>query len=224
MANDDVEYRYAETIPAMYDWLETHPDTGLIHPWTRGEEADPYAIPYDFYVQDATGVTVRLDLNGHLPLFDEEYLYVGWADLDYGEIIKHLGFRTVNDRRFPVKHDLGNSSARSKKSFLMAMERRNRLILSAKWWIVGIDKWRGIEAYNQSLPPHKKIPTQNELANYTNEQLEQFWRSIHFEHPQIHKMNGTLDPNEYWENPVLGGRNMRTLWEEGKLEDAIKER
>src|SRR3990170_1532019 len=53
MSNDDVEYRYTETLPAMYDYIKSHPDVGVIHPWLQGEDAEPGAIPYEFYLQDA---------------------------------------------------------------------------------------------------------------------------------------------------------------------------
>jgi hypothetical protein len=105
----------------------------------------------------------------------------------------------------------------------MAMERRNRLILSAKWFVVGIDKWRGVNEYNKTLPRVKQIPTMFEMAAYSDENLEKFWRSVDFEHPQIRRMNGTFDPNDYWENVVLDGVNTRELFENGQLEEWIRD-
>src|SRR3990167_6785961 len=52
MCNDDVVYKYPETIPAMYDYIRAHPDVGAIPPWIEGELADPTQEPYEFYLQD----------------------------------------------------------------------------------------------------------------------------------------------------------------------------
>lgn len=217
LVNDDVDYKYPETIPAMYDYLKARQEVGAIHPYTQGEPPSPSSQPYDAYLQDATGIIMRLNINGWLPQWDEEFLFTGWADLDIGDHIRRHGGLVINDPRYAVRHDLGNTRRRAKCSYLMAMERRNRLILSAKWWVVGINKWRGIEDYNKTLPRVKQIPTMFELATYTDEELEAMWRSVDFEHPNIRQMNGTIDPNDYWENPVLGGVNVRELSEKGEL-------
>lgn len=215
MANDDVEYLYPETIPAMYDYIKARPNVGAIHPWTQGEMADPFYTPYEAYLQDATGILCRLDINGWLPVWDEAYLYTGWADLDFGLSVEQHGAIILNDRRYPVKHQLGNTKRRAQCSFLMAMERRNRLILSVKWFVVGIQKWRGVDEYNKTVPRVKQIPSMYELAAYTDDELETWWRSLWPEHPQIWRKDGELDPVDYWENPILGGRNIRQMWEQG---------
>src|SRR3972149_2146859 len=165
-ANADLVYGYQETIPALYKWLVEHPDTALIHPFTQGEDAQPFADPYEFYLQDATGATYRLDMTDTrtgekwLPLYDEEYLATGWSDLDFGEeIMWRTGLILMNDRRYPVKHIMGNTRRRDQKSYLKAMERRNRLILQAKWHWAGRDNWKGVEAYNTTVQLSKKIPT-----------------------------------------------------------------
>ena len=211
----DVEYRYTETVPAMYDYIKNRPDVGAVHPWMQGEDADPTAEPYDFYLQDGTSLLLRLDINGWLPQFDEEFLFTGWSDLDLGENIHHHGALIMNDKRYPVKHDLGNTRRRSQCSFLMANERRNRLILSLKWFVVGITKWRGVNEYNKTVPRIKQVPSMYELATYTDDELETWWRSIWPEHPQIWRKDGELDPVDNWETPVIGGRNIREMWEQG---------
>jgi len=181
----------------------------------QGELAEPDAVPYEFYLQDGTALLLRLDINGWLPAFDEEFLFTGWSDLDIGENIKHHGGLVMNDKRYPVKHDLGNTRRRAQCSYLMAMERRSRLILSLKWFVVGIQKWHGVDDYNKTVPRIKQVPSMYELATYTDDDLETWWRSIHPEHPQIWRMDKELDPVDYWENPILGGRNIREMWEQG---------
>lgn len=215
MANDDVEYLCPETIPAMYDYIKARPDVGAIHPWIEGERPEPLAEPYDFYLQDATAILARVEINGWMLQWDEEFLFTGWSDLSLSFEINRHGGKIMNDRRYPVKHNLGNTKRRSQKPFLMAMERRNRLILTAKYDIVGVEKWRGVEEYNKTIPREKQIPTMFEIANYTAEEQELLWRSVVYEHPPIYKMNGEIDPTMYWENPVITGRNIREMWESG---------
>jgi hypothetical protein len=217
MANADVVYNHQETIPALYDYIKERPDVGAIHPWVQGEEPLPHAVPYDAYLQDATGITLRLNMNGWVPVYDEEYLGTGWSDLDLGEEILYRGFRILNDRRWPVRHNMGNTKRRDEKSFLKALERRSRLILSAKWWWVGRADWKGAEAYNATVPVEKQIPSMNLLMNYTDTELETFWRSIHPEHPQIRRQSNTIDHNDYWENPIIVGYSTRDKVEAGEM-------
>ena len=221
MANADVVYRYQETIPILYKWLVEHSDTALIHPFTQGEDAQPFADPYEFYLQDATGATYRLDMTDTrtgekwLPLYDEEYLATGWSDLDFGEeIMWRTGLILMNDRRYPVKHIMGNTRRRDQKSYLKAMERRNRLILQAKWHWAGRDNWKGVEAYNTTVQLSKKIPTRFELMNYTDDELQKFWRSVCPEHPRIWQMDGRLDPNDFWDNPIVTGYDSRKKFQD----------
>jgi hypothetical protein len=223
MVNDDVEYRCVETIPAMYDYIRAYSDVGAIHPWTEGEIAEPNAMPYDAYLQDATGLLAKVDINGWMLHWDESFLFTGWADLDIGFEINRHGGRILNDRRYPVKHVLANTRKRGQKKFLLAMERRNRLILTAKWDVVGIDGWRGVNEYNKTVPPEKKIPSMFEIANYTTDEQDLFAHSVVYEHPPIYKMNGEVDPTLFWENPIITGHNVREMWESGWRPDKDKD-
>lgn len=220
MANADVVYQYKETIPALYE-LVLKGDVAMSHAYTEGELANPNAMPYDDYLQDATSLTHKLELVDRftgepwLPLYDESFLGTGYSDLDLGHMVRRkTGLKIINDPRYAVKHLKGNTKRRDQKSFLKALERRNRLILCAKWTVVGIENWRGVEAYNETVPVEKRIPSLNELSNYTDEELGVIWRSVSPEHDVIFKRNGMVDPNTVWMNPILVGYDTRAKFKE----------
>jgi len=146
--------------------------------------------------------------------FDEELLFTGWSDIDFGSEIEHAGFKNYNDRRYPVRHNLERSVAHSASTFLEAMKKRNKLIVDYKWWKCGRDNWLGVEAYNATLPIEERIPSMNMVAAMSDERQALFADSIHPEHAQIFLKDGEVMPNLTWKNPLIVGYNHRQVWKE----------
>lgn len=144
ITDSDVDFRCSQTIPEMYKSISEHGDWGSIRPWRQGEHAIPSGHVFEKYMEDGTAAIWRL----RVAYCDEEFLFTGWMDYDLGNEMQYHGYKNMNDRRYPVLHDMRGSNAHSRSPILQALKKRNKLILDNKWWVVGRRDWRGVEAYN----------------------------------------------------------------------------
>lgn len=209
--DSDVEVLHDKTIPTLYERLMSTPKAGSIRPWRCGEHIEPWAVLEDKYVDDNTAMMFRLDMG---IWFDEELLFTGWSDVDFGSEIEYAGYRNYSDKRYPVRHDLGRTAEHSKSTFLEAMKKRNKLIVDYKWWKGKRENWSGVEAYNAILPLDERIPSMNMIAAMSDENQRLFADSIHGEHAQIFLKDGEIMPNLSWKNPLICGYNHRQAWRE----------
>ncbi len=211
-ADSDVEFIHQETIPKMYESItgNRYPKMGSIRPWRKGEEAQPSFGLEEKYVDDNTAMMFRLDMG---VWFDEEFLFTGWSDYDVGLEIEYKGWKNYSDRRYPVKHYMDRSNAHSKSTCLLALKKRNKLILDYKWWMCGRDKWCGIELFNETLPLERRVPTMQQIVAMSDENQHLFSESVSPEHHNIWVKDGHEDPNLVWENPIIVGYNTRERFE-----------
>lgn len=212
VADSDIEFLHRETIPKMYEWLSSNKDAGSIRPWRKGEPAQPSQYPPDVkYIEDGSALMWRLNTGAY---YDQEYAFTAWGDMDFGEELEYRGFKNYSDRRYPVMHDMTGSNSHGRSSALNALKKRNKLIYDFKWWLIGRDKWQGVEAYNATVPIEKRIPTVNQIIAYSDEDQELFQSQVSVEHHRIWMKDSRKNPNlETWENPVITGIRTRDIWE-----------
>lgn len=209
--DSDVEIIHTETIPAMYEWINTHEKAGSIRPWRKGEPAQSQHYPPEVkYVEDSTAMLWRIGIGVYM---DEEFAYTGWCDLDLGLQLEQSGYQNYNDRRYPVMHNMDGSNSHSRSSVLQAIKKRNKLLLDFKWYKVGIKNWRGVDSYNRSVPIDERIPTVNQIVAMSNESQELFQQSVSPEHAQIWHKDGRVNPNLSWRNPLVVGYSTREKFE-----------
>ena len=206
--DSDVEVPHRETILALYNFIASTSDAGSVRPWRSGETPMPYQVPSPWYVDDNTAMMFRLDIG---VFFDEEFLFTGWSDLDFGSEIEFRGYKNYNDRRWPVMHNLARSRGHTKSTCLQAMKKRNKLIVDYKWWWCGRENWRGVESFNSTIPVEKRIPTMQQIVSMSNEDQHTLAESIDPEHTQIYRKDQRWPniPNLAWLNPLIVGYSTR---------------
>lgn len=189
----DEEIIYPETVRWMAEWLDEHPDVGLIRPNIEGEPRNFGGYePYDKYLSDGTSIIIRKSTGVR---FDEEFLFTGWSDLDIGEEMMHQGFKVQVDPRTSVLKQPTHYANFS--TFRKGYNARNRLLLEAKWYWCGRDDWQGVDEWNKQNPI-MAIPTIFELAWWSDQRLEDFAESVNMEHPQILIKDGQDSGNTDW--------------------------
>lgn len=213
ITDSDVDFRHQQTIPEMYKSIVDHSDWGSIRPWRQGENPVPYYPIEQKYMEDGTAAIWRLNTGAYC---DEEFLFTGWMDYDLGNEMQYRGYKNMNDRRYPVFHNMRGSNSHSKSPILQAAKKRNKLILDVKWWVVGRENWRGVEAYNQSVPVEKRIPTFPEMLYWSPEECETFQQSVSVEHHDIWLKDGHENPNFVWLNPLICGYSTREEFERSR--------
>lgn len=206
----DVEIIYQQTIPEMHKWISTTSDCGTIRPWREGEHCLPNAPVEVKYIDDGTALMWRMSTKIY---WSEELMFTGWSDLEFGKEMEYHGYKNYHDRRWPVNHKRDGSHRHSSSNILQAIKKRNKLIHDVKWYIVGRDKWQGVEIYNLSVPIEKRIPTINQLVSYSNEDQDRFNQSVSPEHHPIWVKDGHENPNFVWKNPVIVGYSTREEFE-----------
>jgi len=194
----DVELIYPETPHIMAEWMKDHPTVGVLCPNREGEA--PYTggrWPFDKYLADNTAILYRKSVGAY---FDPDFIFAGWNDLDFGNEVEYRGFTVQVDPRISVKKIF--TAYGSWSSFRNAYNARNRLVLEAKWYWVGRDKWQGVDAYNRNCALEERIPGMFELSWWAEERLNAFTASVDHEHPQIRLTGGDDPGNLKWQMPV----------------------
>lgn len=190
----DLIISYPETPYQMAEWLDEHPDVAVLIPNREGEPRNFGGFePYDKYLADGTAMIFRLSIGIR---FDEEFIFTGWSDLDFGNEVEYQGYKVQVDPRTSVIKRATPYGSWS--SFRAAYNARNRLLLEAKWHWAGRDGWRGVENWNEQNP-ERKIPSMFELAWYSETRLDKFAEGVNMEHPQILIKDGQDSGNVDWE-------------------------
>lgn len=188
----DLEIMYPETPHLMVEWMEAHPEVGAMIPNREGERHVGGFSPYKKYLEDGTALMYRMSVGSS---YDEEFVFTGWSDLDFGGAIEQAGYEIWVDPRTCVnKHPTPYGSW---TSFRGAYNARNRILLEAKWCWAGPDKWQGVNDWNENNPT-RRIPTIYELAFWDEQTLTRFAESVCMEHPQILFKDGQGTGNEGW--------------------------
>jgi hypothetical protein len=171
--------RFPDTPGVMASYLDNNPSTALIRPNREGE--DPISRVYKKYLDDGTAWMFRLSSPVR---WDPDFIYTGWGDLDFSNAIEHEHeLPTLYELRSVVKRF---TSYGSWSTYRNAYGARNRLLLEAKWYWVGIEDWMGVDHYNAEIAAHhERIPGAIELAGWSEEMHNQFVASVDLEHPQI---------------------------------------
>jgi len=195
----DVELLFPETPRIMADWLKEHPEVGVLCPNREGEA--PYTggrWPYNKYLADNTAILYRRSVGAR---FDPDFIFAGWSDLDFGEEVKWRGYKVQVETRVSVRKKF--TAYGSWSSFRSAVNARNRLVLEAKWYWVGRDRWHGVQHYNQDcrVLPDRRIPGMFELSWWSEDRLNAFTKSVDHEHPQIRLRGGDDPGNLNWRLP-----------------------
>lgn len=191
----DLEIMYPETPHLMIDYMQRNPEVGAMMPNREGERYVGGHGPYKKYLEDGTALMYRMSVGAR---YDEELLFTGWSDLDFGGEIEKAGYEIWVDPRTCVnKHPTPYGSW---SAFRIAYNARNRLILEAKWYWCGRGKWAGVESWNVNNP-ERRIPTVFELAFWDEQRLERFAKSVNMEHPQILIKDGQDSGNINWRCP-----------------------
>lgn len=193
----DVELLYPETPMQAQEWMKCHPTVGVICPNREGE---PRYVggrwPYDKYLADNTAIIYCKEVGAY---FDPDFMFAGWNDLDFGYEVEYRGFKVQVDPRTSVRKSF--TAYGSWSSFRRAYNARNRLVLEAKWYWVGRDRWQGVEAYNETASRERRIPGLFELNWWSEERLEALTVSVNHEHPQIMLRGGNDPGNLDWRLP-----------------------
>lgn len=184
---------YPDTAHVLATFLDRYPQVGVACPHREGEPRGTNQ-PYVWYLEDNTCTMYRKSVGAR---FDPDFFFTGWNDLDFGEEVKHLGFQVVKYGLISVQKS--HTAYGSWSKFRSAYNARNRLLLEAKWYWVGIDKWVDVDYYNkEQAKAGQQIPTMFELAWWSEEKLDKFAASVDMEHPQIYQMDGKGPGNENW--------------------------
>ena len=193
ICDSDIEVLYDDFVFVMYTYIVQHADVGLISCNREGEAKNPYGNVSDWWNDSPAPIFRNCGVR-----FDHDYLFTQVQDLDIGLEYCHRGFRVVRDRRVGINHEF--AAWGQKSSFYGAYTATNKLLLSIKWGLVGRDNWQGKNAYNESVPPEKRIPSLFDLAGYGEQALRLFADSVETELPWL--IQGR-DPNWDWVNPVV---------------------
>jgi hypothetical protein len=186
----DVELYDPRTLNSLKEVLDGDDEIGVVAP---NRERDPLVgghTPYEKYLQDGTAILYRRSIG---VLYDEEFIFTGWNDVDFGESIQAAGYKCYVDPRVAVAKT--PTPYGSWTSFRGGYNARNRLLLEAKWWWV--NDWRGTKWFNETYPA-QRIPTQFELAWWDEQRLTRFAESVNMEHPQILIKDGQNSGNVGW--------------------------
>lgn len=176
----------------LAEYLDDNPQVGAVLPDVSGEQ--PYwRKPESWYLKDNTCTMYRMSVGAK---FDEDFIFTGWNDIDFGEEIIRRGFEVHLPHNVSVLKN--NTSYGSWSSFRSAYNARNRLLLEAKWYWVGIERWGGVAVYNTVCADDRQIPTMFELGWWAEERLNSFADSVMMEHPQILLKDGQGTGNENW--------------------------
>ncbi|MBD3260192.1 MAG: hypothetical protein GF334_00680 [Candidatus Altiarchaeales archaeon] len=189
----DDEILYPETAHELAEFLDANPTVGVTCPNREGEPRG-FRQPFKWYLADNTCVMYRKSVGVQ---FDSDFVFTGWNDLDFGESVINAGYDVAIYGLLSVlKHPTPYGSW---SSFRNAYNARNRLLLEAKWWWIGIDFWQGVDYYNQhQATKTTKIPTMFELAWWSEDKLTKFAESVDMEHPQIYIRNDQQPGNADW--------------------------
>ena len=196
MLHTDVQIPHFEYLQVMYDYMEAHPEVGLIRPNREGEPIQMHIQPLPKY-WDGIAPLYRMSVGAQ---FDEDFIFTQYQDLDFGYEVAHRGYQVLADHRVSVNHPW--TAYGSKSPYYWAYAARNHLLLDVKWRKVGRDNWQGVERYNGQVPLEERIPTMFELAGYFREQLKAFSDSVETEMWEFKKDTRNLG----WENPNTGGK------------------
>lgn len=199
MLHPDVQIPHIDYLKVMYDYMEAHPDVGLIRPNREGEPRNMAAHPHPKY-WDGIAPLYRIDAGAR---FDENFIFTQYQDLDFGYEVEYCGYQVLVDPRVSVNHPW--SAYGEKSAFYYAYASRNHLLLDIKWRKVGRSNWKGARWYNAQVSFAERIPTMFELAGLSAGQLQAFSDSIETELWEFKKDTGNLT----WQNPVVMGRRKR---------------
>ncbi len=186
----DVELLYKDTAELLVETLNENSQVGVVLPNRQDDRYLMGYTPYRKYLADGTAMLYRMEVGAK---FDEDFIFTGWNDLDFGLEVEDRSYEVWVDPRTAVKKS--ETAYGSWSSFRSAYNARNRILLEAKWcWATGI--WQGVQHYNDNCEKNKRIPTEYELAWWSDERLVAFTASVNHEHPQI--IDGGCG-NEEWE-------------------------
>jgi hypothetical protein len=194
-----LEFVHGDVLRLMVDWLDARPKVGLMVPNREAEPANDALKPFTHYLADGSAFLYRNSVQAR---FDEEFIFTGWSDLDFGESVRDLGYVIQVDPRRSI-HKRWTAYG-DWSSFRRAYDARNRLLLEAKWyWSVDpshgilVRDWRGVEDWNERHP-ERRIPTMFEMAWWGELAQNAFAESVYMEHPQILTVEGKGSGNENW--------------------------
>ena len=193
----DVDLIYPDTPVLMAEWMKAHPQVGVVCPNREGEQ--PYTggrWPFNKYLADNTAILYRMSVGAR---FDNDFIFAGWNDLDFGLEVEWRGYSVQVDPRISVNKHFTTYGSWS--SFRSAVNARNRLVLEAKWYWNRRDNWQGVDAYNATAPEDRRIPHMCELSWWSEERLNALTASVNHEHPQIMLTGGDDPGNRGWRMP-----------------------
>lgn len=189
----DVDILYPELPYLMTEFMLDNDRVGVMCPNREGEPYRLGNLPEPKYLQDNTAIMVRKSTEAR---FDPEFIFTGWNDLDFGLTVESAGYFIYIENRASVQKQFTPYGSWS--AFRRGYNARNRILLEAKWWWVGIKDWQGVDIYNVNVPPSRRIPTVFELAWWSEDRLNAFADTVNMEHPQICMTDGHTG-NEGWE-------------------------
>jgi DNA-binding Lrp family transcriptional regulator len=193
----DVALPYMDILDRLLQVMQEFPRVGVVLPNRQNDVGVGGLAPYKKYLADGTAMLYRVDCTISKQVwFDEEFIFTGWNDLDFGSTVEAAGYEVWVDPRTAVHKK--ETAYGSFSWFRMAYNIANRLHFEAKWyWYEG--EWPGLWIYNQFCPRNKRIPTAFDLAWWPEEKLKAFVGSIiEMEHPQILIKDGGHSGNIDW--------------------------
>jgi DNA-binding Lrp family transcriptional regulator len=190
----DVALPYLDILDRLLQVMKEFPQVGVVLPNRQNDVGVGGNIPYKKYLADGTAMLYRVECG---MWFDEEFIFTGWNDLDFGLMLEANDYEVWVDPRTAVHKQ--ETSYGSWSSHRRAYNAANRLHLEAKWyWHEG--EWPGLKIYNEFCPKDKRIPTAFDLAWWSEERLNAFADSVkEMEHPQILIKDGGHSGNIDWE-------------------------
>lgn len=172
-----------------------NPKVGVVLPNRQNDIGVGGNVPYLKYLADGTAMLYRTSVRAH---FDEEFIFTGWSDLDFGCEVERRGYEVWVDPRTAVHKQ--ETAYGSWSAFRNAYNARNRLLYEVKWFwpepggfgktnrvsvLVKKTNRLALEKYNNNCDSNKRIPTMFELAWWPEERLQAFADSIYMEHPWV---------------------------------------
>lgn len=206
----DIKLPHPGVLDSILDVMTIKPEIGVVLPNRQNDIGVGGKEPYKKVLENGTAQLYRMSVGAR---FDKEFIFTGWNDLDFGNEVERRGYEVWVDPRTAVEHFTAYGSW---SAFRNAYDARNRLLLEAKWywpeaWAGSLTdgqhwpqvemqerNWRGLETYNQTCAPNRRIPTIFELAWWSTEKLQAFVASVEMEHPYILVAHNGLSGNTDW--------------------------